>query len=458
MRLDTFLVAIGMLLMSFSSVFSEAAVMAWQQSGGMIGSERFVLQAHSIPGQSGAAGYTDKEARKLINTWKGKAAYSMQSRLSLKAGNRQIEVEAAGIGGKYTDFISILLDKGSMISQASIERRDQVVVVSDRLADDLFGSTDVIGKVISIQNKKLRIIGISRSENSLMEWMTNGVKPEALLPSSVLADINPESRAGTIMLQASGDALLNGDMEVNKALTENKLPLGVFKVDIGEKNWQLIQQLPRLLPALTGLLALVVGLLWLRQVAGRTYSRMKHALQTGDSSELMRRERLYLLKQVQAFIAIGACMAALMLLARYSFFIPSEFIPDRWIDLNFFKKKLFEHWQEKPLNYEQLLPYQLMEVRLNSFIPILTAVGLLLGLPLFLIGIREWRLRARPPKNRYIRLFYCIIICYLLIGLILLAVNLPQLTSPGLWISLFGFCLFTAAYQQPNRKDDYVER
>lgn len=55
MRLATFLVAIGMFLMCFSSVFSEAAVMAWQQSGGTIGSERINLQvqASSVRVKSG---------------------------------------------------------------------------------------------------------------------------------------------------------------------------------------------------------------------------------------------------------------------------------------------------------------------------------------------------------------------------------------------------------------------
>ncbi|SDS02326.1 MacB-like core domain-containing protein [Paenibacillaceae bacterium GAS479] len=457
MRLATFLVAIGMLLMSFSSVFSEAAVMAWQQSGGTVGSERFTLKADSVPSPSGTAGFTDQEANKLIEAWKGSAAYSMKGRLSLKAGNRQREVEAAGIGGEYTDFTSILLEKGNMISQGSMERRDQVVVISDRLADYLFGSTDVLGKEISILNKKLRIIGIYRSENNLMEWMTNGAKPEVLLPSSMFADLNPESRVGTILLEASSDALLNGELEVNKTLMDLKLPLQVYKVGIGEKSFRLIQQLPRLLPALMGLIVLVLGLIWMRRVAGSTYGRMKSALQVGDSEEVMKRERLYMLKQVLVLIAIGVSAGGLVLLARFSPFIPAEFIPDRWIDLSFFRKKLFQHWQEQPPFFSQILPYQLMENRLNSYIPIVTASGLLLGLPLFLLGIREWRITALPLKDRFIRLFFCITVCYLALGLALLLFGLPQFISPGLWIAIFGFCLFVVAYQQPTRKDDYFE-
>ncbi|OXM16963.1 ABC transporter permease [Paenibacillus herberti] len=457
MRLATFLVAIGMLLMSFSSVFSEAAVMAWQQSGGTVGSERFSLKAGSVPGPSGTAGFTDKEANKLIEAWKGSAAYSMKGKLSLKAGNRQMEVEAAGIGGNFTDFTSILLDRGSMISEGSMERRDQVVVISDRLAEYLFGSTDVLGKEISIQNTKLRIIGIYRSEDSLMEWMTKGVKPEALLPSSMFTALSPESRVGTILLEASGDALLIGELEVNTTLRNLKLPMNEYKVAIGEKSFRLIQQLPRLLPALMGLIVLVLGLMWMRRVAGSTYSRMKSALQVGDSDEVMKRERPYMLKQVLAFIAIGVSTGGLVLLARFSPFIPAEFIPDRWIDLSFFRQKLFQHWQEQPPFFSQILPYQLMENRLNSYIPIVTTSGLLLGLPLFLLGIREWRMIALPLRDRFIRLFYCIAVCYLALGLALLLVGLPQFISPSLWITLFGFCLFAAAYPQPNRKDDYFE-
>ncbi|MCM3747035.1 ABC transporter permease [Paenibacillus pasadenensis] len=457
MRLATFLVAIGMLLMSFSSVFSEAAVMAWQQSGGTIGPERFNLQAVSAPGQTGAAGYTAKEANKLIESWKGEAAYSIKGTFPVKAGSRQKEVETAGIGGNYSDFTSILLDRGSMITEASNERMDQVVVISDSLADYLFGSTDVLGKEIMIQNQKLRIIGVYSTENNLMDWMSRGVKPEVLLPSSVFAELSPESRVGTILLEASGDALLNGEMQVNKALLENKLTPGVYKIEIGEKGWRLMKQLPRLLPALTGVIILVLGLIWMRRIAGGTYGRMKRALKIGDSDEVMKRERLYMFRQILVFIAIGASTVALVLLARFSFFIPSEYIPDRWIDLNFFKTKLFEHWQEQPPLFSHILPYQLLEDRLGSYIPVVTAVGLLLGLPLFLLGIREWKRNALPLAKRFVRLFYCIAFCYLLLGLVMLLIGLPQFISPGLWISLFGFCLFFAAYQQPNREDDYVK-
>ncbi|MEX3618865.1 ABC transporter permease [Paenibacillus glucanolyticus] len=459
MRLATFLVAIGMFLMCFSSVFSEAAVMAWQQSGGTIGSERINLQvqASSVPGQIGIAGYTDQEVNKLIESWNGKAAYSIKGSFPLKADNRQKEVNTAGIGGDYSDFTSILLDRGSMISKASIERRDQVVVISDSLADYLFGSADVLGKELFIRDKKFRIIGIYRSENNLMEWMTKGVRPEALLPSTVFADLSPESRVGTILLEASGDALLNGEAEVHKALMDNNLSVETYKIRIGEKSLRLIQQLPRLLPALTGILTLVLGLMWMRRIAGGTYSRMKLALQIGDSNEVMKRERFYMLKQMLSFFAIGVSTAVLVLLARFSFFIPAEYIPGRWIDLSFFKTKLFQHWQEQPALFGHMLPYQLMEDRLNSYIPVVAAIGLLLGLPLFLLGIREWRMIALPSSDRFIRLFYCIAACYLVLGLALLLLGLPQLISPGLWGSLFGFSLFMAAYRQPNREDDYVE-
>ena len=452
MRWGTFLAAIGILLMCFSSGFSEAAIMTWKQSGGSVGSNRIIMQVNAVQGNDGAPGFTNGEANKLIEAWQRKGSYKMQAEVPVQAGKRSEAVQVAGIGGKYTDFTTLWLSEGSMMTERSMSEDSNVVVLSEDLAERLFGSTDVMGMEITIRNKKLRIIGVYQKDNHLLEWMTSGTKPEVLLPAGVLSDLLPDLRVGMIELEAS-DAIVSGERDVQVVLQANQLPLNSYTIQIGEHKMRLMQQLPRLLPSLAGFLVIGLTLLLMRKLLLHVFRRLRSALQTGYASDALRQERRLIWTRVTACLSLAGMVVMLWPYTRYSFYIPSEMIPERWIDLDFFKTKLFEFWSEKPVLAEQAFQFQLMESRLRSFVPILTVIGLLLGLPLFLMGIREWRLVGLSQQGQITRLFYCMAACYAFTALTLILAGMPQVIQPGLWITVFGFCILTAIYNQPTRKD-----
>jgi len=452
MRWGTFLAAIGILLMCFSSGFSEAAIMVWKQSGGSVGASRIIMQVNSVQGNDGAAGFTNAEANKLIESWQRKASYKMQAEVPVQAGKRSEAVQIAGIGGDYTDFATLWLSEGSMVTKRSMSEDSNIVVLSEGLAERLFGSTDVVGMEITILNKKFQIIGVYRKDNHLLEWMTIGTKPEVLLPAGVLSELLPELRVGTIELQAS-DAILSGERDVQVVLQANKLPLDGYTIQIGDHKMRLMQQLPRLLPSLAGLLVIGLSLLLIRKLLLLIFWRFRLALQMGYASDAWRQESGFIWTRAIACVGLAVMVVILWPYTRYSFYIPSEMIPERWIDLHFFKTKLFEFWREKPVLAEQAFQFQLMESRLRSFVPLLTVIGILLGLPLFLMGIREWRLAGLSQQSQMTTLFYCMAASYVFTNFTLILAGMPQLIQPGLWITIFGFCIIAAIYNRPKRKD-----
>ena len=80
--------------------------------------------------------------------------------VKLVAGNEDTLGIIHGSTPAYTDLYGFDMESGQFLSEVNVARRDMVVVLGNKMAEDLFGDEDAIGKQVKIRDKRFTIIGV----------------------------------------------------------------------------------------------------------------------------------------------------------------------------------------------------------------------------------------------------------------------------------------------------------
>jgi len=75
------------------------------------------------------------------------------------AGNEDTTAVIHGSTPDYQKVYDFAIASGQFISEVNVARRDMVVVVGSKVAEDLFGSDDPIGQQVKIRDKRFTVIG-----------------------------------------------------------------------------------------------------------------------------------------------------------------------------------------------------------------------------------------------------------------------------------------------------------
>ncbi|WP_178076032.1 ABC transporter permease [Paenibacillus oralis] len=459
-RWATVLVLAGILLMCFGSGFSEAANQAWRESGGSVGPDRWTIYA--LPdsgGANGDSGFTLQQAERLDEKWQGEVAYAagIPDDIPLKARFQARTGRIAGIGGAFSDFTTLRLREGRLFHQESANGNSWEIVLSDAFAEKLFGSANAVGLEVRLLDKMFRVVGVYRSDDDLLRWTTGGALPDALVPIGALAELQPQLRVQAIELQAAGEGDAGREQAVRSALTESGFATSNYSLRSGVREWALNAQLPRLIPFAAGVMAIGSCIARMRRLIQAAIPRLRVGLEPLPAAipEQSDRRRRVLLGMAAAFAASGAAAVMMWLLIRYPFYVPRELVPERWIDLGFYQSKLMTLWNEHPvLSQAALSPFDRTGEQLGRLIGGLSAAGLLAGLPLLRIGLRQWRLLGLTPSAALIRVCGGMTGAVFLTGLASAASGIPQAMRPGLITALLGCCAIFATNIHMKRKDD----
>jgi len=83
-----------------------------------------------------------------------------ESFVRLIAGNESVSVVIEGTTPEFQQFYDFEIASGRYISEIDIARRDTVVVLGSKTAEDLFGSDDPVGQQVKMKEKRFTVIGV----------------------------------------------------------------------------------------------------------------------------------------------------------------------------------------------------------------------------------------------------------------------------------------------------------
>ncbi|QIM63533.1 macrolide ABC transporter permease/ATP-binding protein MacB [Pasteurellaceae bacterium Orientalotternb1] len=134
-------------------------------------------------------GFGDRRAEKMQNlTVADSDALAKQSYIEsatpnsavsgvLTFGNQDYTAQVKGVGEQFFDVKGIHLQQGAFFTPNDVKHSEQVAVVDDNTAKQIFSQISPLGKIIMINKKPLKIIGVAitsgigMNSNSLQIWI-----------------------------------------------------------------------------------------------------------------------------------------------------------------------------------------------------------------------------------------------------------------------------------------------
>ncbi len=112
-------------------------------------------------------------------------SYSAMGEITLSFDENNFSGKAYGVGGDFFVFHPVTLVYGNYFSEANL--MDDYVIIDEEIAWKLFGSSNVVGKYVTIQNIPHKIIGVYERTVSKMDELAGNDVPTLFLSYQSLA-------------------------------------------------------------------------------------------------------------------------------------------------------------------------------------------------------------------------------------------------------------------------------
>ena len=141
-----------------------------------------------------------------------------ESFVKLIVGNESVSVVIEGTTPEFQQLYDFEIASGRYISEVDIARRDMVVVLGSKTAEDLFGSDDPVGQQVKMRDKRFTVIGVlePRGMSSFgISWDEMVITPITTYQARLFSQTTPsgEDAVQSIVVQAASAEVMDEVIE-----------------------------------------------------------------------------------------------------------------------------------------------------------------------------------------------------------------------------------------------------
>lgn len=129
----------------------------------------------------------------------GIASPLASSQMTLKNGSENMDISVQAVNSYYDDIREYNVQSGRFISENDDTNRLRVVVVGVDVADELYGTTDVVGQKMLMNGTKFTIIGVLEEQGDSMFGSDDEI---AMIPFSTGSRIMGNTRISSVYVSA----------------------------------------------------------------------------------------------------------------------------------------------------------------------------------------------------------------------------------------------------------------
>ncbi|MFC0333902.1 ABC transporter permease [Paenibacillus sepulcri] len=463
-RLASWIVFAGVLLLMSGAGLSTAIIRSWEEANGTQKLDRLTVRVNpesasaASADPTGSAGWTLRQMERIAAAWAPlPSSWSASRSDTIAYGQVSVTGDVIGVSEDDGLFTQRWIRSGSPVTETALTGHSRVAVLGTEMAEMLFRSTDVTGKSVEIGGTAFHIVGVFEESSSLLRSMTNDSRPDIIVPVTTLLDLYPGLSIQEMRIAADSGSWIADEDRIRQLLAAagSRSDSFVIDSDVQEHRW--IAQKTQLLLFAAGVGAMAAAARVLILQLSQAYRRIQASLAKDDWMDVLRSNRLWLLGRTLIVLALAAGIGMMWLLIRYPLYLPAEMIPDRWIDLSFFRDLVGQRFlavanQAGAASHDG---QTLMRQRVNELVSGLAAAGLLAGLPFTWIGIKLWRSAGLGSGSMAVRIFLYILAAHLVMLAAARQANIDIIISPHDPIILWGWLLSVTGHHQiiTNKKE-----
>ena len=279
-------------------------------------------------------------------------SYSTYQETVAQFEGRSMSVCVDAVDASLTKFKSLNFVKGGYWSADTDIEQGMVGVIDSEAAVRLFGSTDVVGKMLKLEDKEYRIIGVMQEKTSLINKLFYDGRCHIYIPISSFMEDNKEAEIREVQITDSKEVRMDRN-EIEAALGFiGESPEKYSMMDFRKKSQQLRQK-SQLIIFFIGLLIEVMLFKLGKKIVFKALLLMKKECKTDYLQNVVKRRYRELLGTLVTIFAILCTAVFIILTIRFDLYIPVDLIPDELIDLAFFGRLIENELQGGMASVEQ---------------------------------------------------------------------------------------------------------
>ena len=139
--------------------------------------------------------------------------------LTVKAGSVNTTATVVGVLPAYARIINQGVSSGRYIIAADVDNRSAVCVIGTQLAQDLFGTENVVGNVLHIDGRKFRIVGVLESKGTSM---TGSSDSSVVIPFTLAQRMLDSTAISSIYISAVDSQSVDAAQEIIESFLYKK--------------------------------------------------------------------------------------------------------------------------------------------------------------------------------------------------------------------------------------------
>ena len=203
----------------------------------------------------------DAEALERVYSVVGVAPAS-ENYAEVTAGDESVITIITGVTPEYQQVLNYPIASGQFISDRNVAHRDMVVVLGDKVAEDLFGSDDPIGQRVKIKGKRFTVIGVLEAKGGAFMGVSMDdivVTPIATFQTKLFTQrtATGEDTIQSIAVQVASAEAIDGAIEEIEAVLRKR-----HRIAEGEEDDFAVisqEQILGMLQEVTGVFTLFLG-------------------------------------------------------------------------------------------------------------------------------------------------------------------------------------------------------
>lgn len=147
--------------------------------------------------------FTDEDAELLAARIPEIVALSREyaARRGLSVGSKTVNARIRGVDASFGEMRNIIPQAGGrFIDELDLRQKRRVVVLGDELARDLYGSEQVVGRTLQINQSMFLVIGVMQAK-TMMGMYSGPDKGQASIPASTFKSMYTDVKIGNLVYQ-----------------------------------------------------------------------------------------------------------------------------------------------------------------------------------------------------------------------------------------------------------------
>lgn len=137
-------------------------------------------------------------------------APTITGNVTAKAGDKNMNTSVEATIPTYEDIRNIHPSQGRFLVQNDLDNRYKVAVVGVTVADEIFGTRDIVGKILTINGNNFSVIGVLEEKGSTMGGSSDN---KIIIPLTTAQRFLKNKNIRTFYVESSSADLVNTAME-----------------------------------------------------------------------------------------------------------------------------------------------------------------------------------------------------------------------------------------------------